>query len=256
MEIMRIKMLKRNLSGNFSLLLRSDLGSMTAGNTKCRDCCYKLKPIIMKFVVISDTHGLHREMRLPAGDVIVHCGDFCNFGNREHAYDFLDWFRELDFEHKVFIAGNHDRIAADDEAQFWAWIPEGVTYLEDSGVVIEGINLWGSPVQPDLIGWAFGRRRGEAMRAHWDLIPPHTDVLITHTPPYGILDQSSSGQVLGCEVLQERLSSVCPKVHVFGHIHASYGKVQDRSTIYINASSINSQYELINPPVVFDLPTP
>jgi predicted phosphohydrolase len=195
---------------------------------------------------------LHRNLELPAGDVIIHGGDFCDLSQESQVYDFLDWFSGLDFRHKVFIAGNHDLFAADQAAKFQKLIPEGVIYLEDSGTKIGDIQLWGSPYQPDLVGWAFGRQRGAAMQKHWRLIPEQTDLLITHTPPRGILDQSSSGRSLGCEMLEERLKVIRPKVHVFGHIHASYGQVQEAETLFINASNLDSRQGLVNPPIVFE----
>lgn len=206
----------------------------------------------MKFVAISDTHGLHRDLALPAGDVIIHGGDFCDLGEESNVYDFLDWFASLNFEHKIFIAGNHDFFAADQAAKFQRIIPKEVTYLEDSGTIINGIQLWGSPYQPDLVGWAFGLPRGEALQPHWQLIPETTDLLITHTPPRGILDRSSSGRSLGCEMLEKRLKIVQPKVHIFGHIHASFGQEKQQGIHYINASNINSNLGLVNLPVVFE----
>lgn len=206
----------------------------------------------MKFVAISDTHGMHRSLNLPEGDVLIHSGDFCDFGREAHVYDFLEWFGELDFNYKVFIAGNHDLFAADQSEKFRRLIPEEVIYLEDSGTTFEGINLWGSPYQPDLVGWAFGRPRGEALLEHWQQIPKSTNILITHTPPLGILDQASSGRSLGCEILAQRLELVKPDVHVFGHIHAGYGQVRHEGTLYINASNINTQKGLVNAPVVFE----
>ncbi len=63
----------------------------------------------MKILHLSDTHGLHKNLRsLPEADVIVHSGDFTFAGSEEEAYDFMNWFCNLPYEHKVFIAGNHD----------------------------------------------------------------------------------------------------------------------------------------------------
>ncbi|PHN01102.1 metallophosphatase domain-containing protein [Flavilitoribacter nigricans] len=206
----------------------------------------------MKFVAISDTHGLHRNLSLPEGDVIMHGGDFCDLGKEAQVHDFLDWYDSLDFAHKIFIAGNHDLMAADEPRKFRSLIPEGITYLEDSGITIGGIQIWGSPYQPDLIGWAFGRPRGAAMQQHWDLIPESTDLLLTHTPPQGILDQSSSGLTLGCEELKQRLAFIRPRVHVFGHIHAAYGQDRRDGIHFINASNINSRHGLVNEAVTFE----
>ena len=206
----------------------------------------------MKFVAISDTHGEHRGLNLPKGDVIIHAGDFCHYGSDDHMHNFLKWYKALDFETKILVAGNHDYFAAEHSEKFLELLPKEITYLNDSGVSIGGINIWGSPVQPDLVGWAFGKRRGEAMKPHWDLIPKNIDILVTHTPPYGILDKSRSGTSLGCEELSKKLDELKVKFHIFGHIHAAYGQKQNGTTKFINAANYNSSKGLVNPPITFE----
>lgn len=204
----------------------------------------------MKIVAISDTHGLHRGLKLPQGDMIIHAGDMCHFGDEQQLYDFLKWYNQLDFKYKILVAGNHDFLAADEPEKFEAALPKSILYLNDSGVEIESYQIWGSPVQPDLVGMAFGRPRGKAMNKHWKLIPDDVDVLITHTPPKGILDDSTRTNLLGCEYLRKKLDDVQPKLHIFGHVHASYGITEIEQTTYINASSIGDKQSLINPPIV------
>lgn len=206
----------------------------------------------MKFVTISDTHGKHRALNLPDGDVLIHAGDFCHYGSESDLHDFLDWFQLLDFDTKILIGGNHDFFAAEQPKAFQQLLPTGITYLNDSGATVNGIKLWGSPVQPDLTGWAFGKERGAAMKKHWDLIPLDTEILITHTPPYGILDQSRSGKSIGCKVLTKQLKVLQVKFHVFGHVHASYGRKSIKETEFINVSNMNSAKGLVNEPLVFE----
>jgi predicted phosphodiesterase len=206
----------------------------------------------MKFVVISDTHGKHRELKLPKGDVIIHSGDFCHYGSNDNLYDFLLWYKELEFETKILIGGNHDFFAAEESEQFVKMLPKGIIYLNDSGFMLKGIKIWGSPVQPDLVGWAFGKNRGQEMKTHWDLIPKDIRILITHTPPHGILDKSRSGRSIGCEELSKKLNELNLKFHIFGHVHASYGTKVIGETKFINASNINSSKGLVNKPIIFD----
>lgn len=167
--------------------------------------------------------------------------------------DFLEWLVNLNFEYKLLIGGNHDFFAANAPKQFLDLVPKEVTYLCNSGVTINGCHFWGSPYQPDLKGWAFGEDRGAPMRKHWTLIPNHTTVLITHTPPYGILDQSRSGRHLGCEILSERIEQLTLQTHIFGHVHASYGQREVADTLYINASNFNSSKGLVHAPIVFSI---
>ena len=208
----------------------------------------------MKLALISDTHARHRAFRsLPIADVIIHAGDFCHFGGKHGLEDFLLWYSELPYRHKLLIGGNHDFLPAEDPTLFRKLLPENIQYLEDEGVEIEGVHFWGSPVQPDLVGMAFGRYRGGVMNKHWGLIPESTDVLITHTPPFGILDRSRSGRNLGCECLKQHLFRIQPKLHVFGHIHASFGERRAEQTHFINATSIRNDSKLLRPPLTFEI---
>lgn len=216
---------------------------------RCRE--QEKNDLRMKFVTISDTHGKHRGLNLPDGDVIIHSGDFCHYGSDDDMHDFLKWFNELEFKIKILVGGNHDFFAAEQSEKFKKILPDGIIYLNDSGTKINGINIWGSPVQPDLIGWAFGKKRGTEMKKHWDLIPENTNILITHTPPFGILDKSRSGKSIGCEELSNRLKDLKIKFHIFGHVHASYGEEQNGKTKFINASNINSSKGLVNKPITF-----
>ncbi|MGV3656308.1 MAG: metallophosphatase domain-containing protein [Chitinophagaceae bacterium] len=208
----------------------------------------------MKFVAISDTHCRHKSLKLPKGDVLLHAGDVTYKGERWEVMDFLDWFGKQNYTYKIFIAGNHDfyfeKISS---AAMQAVLPKEVIYLNDSGITINNINVWGTPVTPWYYNWAFNRPRGTAINRHWQLIPADTDVLITHGPPYGLLDTVINGRNTGDKDLRKRVEALKPKVHLFGHIHESYGVEKRGETKFINATVLNESYELVNPPVVFEL---
>lgn len=206
----------------------------------------------MKIIIISDTHGYHRELNLPQGDLIIHCGDFCHYGSDRNFLDFNDWYSALDYKHKILISGNHDFISAEYPEKFMNLLSDNIIYLNDSGVEIQGIKFWGSPVQPDLVGWAFGRKRGDEMEQHWKLIPNDINFLITHTPPKGILDKSGRGAELGCGRLLKKVEKLKPKFHVFGHVHRSYGIKNDNGTTFINASNMDSAKGLVNKPFIVE----
>ncbi|MBX2870699.1 MAG: metallophosphatase domain-containing protein [Saprospiraceae bacterium] len=203
----------------------------------------------MKIICISDTHGLHEQLALPEGDIIIHAGDITDHGSQTEVVAFLDWFSDLDYAHKIFIGGNHDIFLDEYPVEVLELLPANVTYLRNNEYEVNGINIWGSPVSPDLIYWAFGKRRSE-MADHWRFMPGEVDILITHTPPFGILDQSSSYDHLGCEALLECVKEIKPRLHIFGHIHASYGSREEEETTYINASNLDSYQGLINPPII------
>jgi Icc-related predicted phosphoesterase len=208
----------------------------------------------LKFVAISDTHCRHYNLKLPKGDVLIHAGDVTYRGRQDEVEDFLKWFREQPFRYKVFIAGNHDFFFQKTKKEtLEKMIPREVIYLNDSGIELEGIKLWGSPITPFFFDWAFNRLRGATINKHWKLIPPDTDILITHGPVFGILDTVMNDRHVGCKDLLIKVKEVKPKVHVCGHIHESYGKIRKNETLFINACVLNESYEFINPPLTFQL---
>lgn len=207
----------------------------------------------MRLVFISDTHLKHQQIVLPPGDVLVHAGDCTMRGSVGEVQTFLDWFAAQPHPHKVLIAGNHDFLAEKQPALFQAMLPDNIHYLNDSGVVVGDLRFWGSPVTPWFFDWAFNRERGADIRRHWDLIPTDTDVLITHGPPYGILDEVvRNPRPVGCRDLLKRCEDIGPRAHVFGHIHEGYGQIEKQDTLYVNASVLNEKYKPVNRPVVWD----
>jgi Icc-related predicted phosphoesterase len=94
---------------------------------------------------------------------------------------------------------------------------------------------------------------GTFARALWDAIPDDTDIVITHGPPRGILDRAARvGIGVGCEFLAARIDEICPQLHVFGHIHEAYGRLNGDKTTYVNASILNLAYEVANAPQVLE----
>lgn len=168
--------------------------------------------------------------------------------------DFLRWFSSLPFKHKIFIAGNHDFYFEKEKAAvIQDFLPEGVTYLFDSEVVIDGIKIWGSPITPWFFDWAFNRKRGAPIRKHWAKIPADTDIVMTHGPVFGIHDLVGNTRNAGCADLLQTLESIKPKFHVCGHIHEGYGRTKRNGINFLNASLLNEAYILVNKPMVFEI---
>ncbi len=61
-------------------------------------------------------------------------------------------------------------------------------------------------------------------------------ILLTHDPPFDILDMSFFGSSAGSVELREFVEKMRPALHVFGHIHESAGVVKHRGTIFVNAA--------------------
>lgn len=208
----------------------------------------------MKIVAISDTHGQHSMLKLPKADMIIHAGDISSRGTLSEVKEFYRWFSSLNYTYKVFIAGNHDfYFEKQNVHDISKNVPSGIVYLNDSGVNIEGLSIWGSPVQPWFYDWAFNRTRGSKIKKHWDLIPNNTDILITHGPAYGVLDKTIAGEAVGCQELREKVFTVNPRVAICGHIHEAYGQERIAQTNFINASVLDVRYRLVNAPILFEI---
>ncbi len=202
----------------------------------------------MKIVCISDTHNKHKSINIPPGDVIIHAGDFTECGNKVETLDFLGWFSTLPHPHKILVAGNHDFYLEKHESSIAEIIPNNIHYLKDKGITIDGVNFWGSPYTRGNGSWAFNRITGEDIMRHWDLIPEDTDFLITHSPPFRILDELDNKIHIGCDKLLQRIKEISPDYHIFGHNHNDYGVERTSKTVFINSSCVDSRYRLINAP--------
>jgi 3',5'-cyclic AMP phosphodiesterase CpdA len=215
----------------------------------------------MKITIISDTHTKHRycENDLPGGDLLIHAGDFMNSGyNPMDAMEFFQWFDEIEnYDFKVFIAGNHDRWMQDktEESRGILTGYKTIEYLQDDWMTVgdsdphdpnvKTAKIYGSPWQPEFYNWAFNLpRNGEELKSKWDMIHEDTDILITHGPAWGFLDdvEGNRNVHLGCELLAERIKQIKPKIHICGHIHSGYGHYFDGYTHYFNASVLNERY--------------
>jgi hypothetical protein len=243
----------------------------------------------MRITHISDTHNKHKQLdgKLPGGQLLIHSGDISSLGRKQEIESFIKWFDKQDYMHKVFIAGNHDMtfdreiLLRDKLAHFEGrteydtecaegkpqWLeeilgnlPNGMYYLENSSIKLEGINIWGSPVSPSFgYGWGFNKDRGHDINEVWSKIPMDTDIVITHSPIYGYNDRAqNTNQNVGCSDLYHRLHEVKPHLHFAGHIHEGHGwgtipYKDEWGDIYtFNGSTCNLRYEAINNPITFD----
>lgn len=202
----------------------------------------------MRIVLISDTHSLQLHFdKLPEADMIVHSGDVSKRGTRSQVLDFFAWYSSLPYRYKIFIAGNHDFLFEQDPEFIQKNLPDNLIYLENSGIEIEGIKFWGSPITPWFYDWAFNRMRGDDILKYWNMIPKDTNYLITHGPPYLLLDKVNNRynatDNVGCKDLKNKLFTL-PDLRImqFGHIHEARGYTQLNNIHLFNASSLNEEY--------------
>jgi len=203
----------------------------------------------MRLVITSDTHGRHDLIPdLPAGDVLVHAGDFMNSGlYPEEILSFNHWLSNQPIQRRVVCGGNHNRLFQNMPELARQFLTNAIN-LENTGVTIDGVSFWGSPYTPEFLNWAFMYPRGPAARQYWDQIPHDLDVLITHGPPFGILDQTErGGPHLGCEELLKAVEEKRPKVHIFGHIHGGAGAFDNGTPRFANAAFLSERYQPAEP---------
>lgn len=205
----------------------------------------------IRLVLMSDTHGHHRQVEVADGDLLIHAGDFTFFNGSTFAIrDFSDWLGQLPHRSKVLIPGNHDSGFVD--PAFRELITEA-TLLINEGTVMQGLRIWGSPCTPNDWG-VFGPGTAQEREGLFSRIPEDTDILVTHGPPRGILDQSAlGGKHQGCDQLLTAVRRVRPRVHVFGHVHQHYGMVRSAGTLFVNAALAASDYSIAKCPIVLEI---
>jgi Icc-related predicted phosphoesterase len=210
----------------------------------------------MKIVALSDTHGSHRSVNMPQGDIVIHCGDYTRRSNYPGTLDFIQWYSNLKFSYKILIAGNHDRFTEKRKQDFFEIINgRGIIYLENQSVQIGNNKFFGSPYTQKFVGiGSFTYSNEHETRKIWNLIPEDTNILLTHGPAKGFRDFSKTeNKHTGCDVLLEHILKIKCPYHIFGHIHESYGIEANEDTVFINASLVNGAEELINKPVIIEL---
>lgn len=206
----------------------------------------------IRLVLLSDTHECHREVDVPGGDILIHAGDFSLFSKSLRAIDdFNNWLGELPHSHVLLVPGNHEFFLEADPRR--RSLLTNATVLINEGIEIDGLRIWGSPTTP-LYGGAFGLSSPEDRKRLYARIPDGTDILITHGPPYGILDMApGSSMHSGCRELLDAVLRVRPKLHVCGHIHGAGGIFATEHTTFVNAALPGVSAELERGPTVLDM---
>ena len=197
----------------------------------------------VRVVLISDTHGCHRQLRIPVGDVLIHGGDFTRMGREEDAVDFNNWLGELPHAHKIVVDGNHEHNAP------WkartAAMLSNATFLRDAAVTLpNGLRVHGTG-----FCWPM-KSRNPTYEAVAD---GSADVLVCHGPVAGYADGGS-----GCAELLRLVRRLRPRLVVSGHIHASHAVVEGRGgesgTTFVNAANAHRGHAHMGwEPVVVDL---
>lgn len=207
-----------------------------------------------KVVCLSDTHGLHKKLKLPEGDILIHSGDMLNHGVIDELVDFNAWLGKQNFRYKICVAGNHDRVFQHNP-ELARKVLSNAIYLQDELVVVEGLRIYGTPWTPTFGYWSFMASEAD-LKYHYSYIPEDLDILVSHGPPKGILDIVPRGVHAGSTSMKEALTKLTlpPIHHIFGHLHTGGGKtVEVGDTFYHNAAICTEEYKPLNKIITFDI---
>lgn len=217
-----------------------------------------------KIIAISDVHGKWNKLgQLEPCDVLISAGDYSFKGEKHMVKDFHEWLNKQDAGYIISVQGNHELWVEknfDEAKQIAETACPGIHFIGSHGEVnIEGIKFYGSAITPWFFNWAWNVERGSDIIKEWAKIPSDTNVLITHGPPYGILDvvpyaDGTPKQRVGCHDLMLRIGQLPNlKAHVFGHIHHSHGRQYFNGVQFYNASICDEQYMPTNPVTIFEI---
>lgn len=219
----------------------------------------------MKIWLISDTHGEHESLDLPKVDAVIHCGDESNHGNawmnEPEARRFFDWYSALEIPTKVFVPGNHS--TAIEQGLIRASDYPEVRFLIHDSMQWNGLKIFGSPYTPEFFNWAYMKARSQ-LDIVWQSIPDDVDILITHGPPKGIMDETADMYTgkpvhVGSKSLMRHVEErIRPRIHSFGHIHDepginNFGTITRGATQFINCACCNLTGGLEHHGVIVDL---
>lgn len=187
----------------------------------------------MKIVLISDTHQQHRKITIPECDLLIHSGDACNWGNEIEFLSFANWMNEqTQAKHRVYSPGNHDWHVEREPAMARSALGDTHLLVGES-ITLAGLNIHGIPWSPAFCSWAFqadddDRNEGyTSMETHLRRMPATADILVTHGPPYGLLDKNAQGEHCGSKTVRRWLDrGTFPdslRLITCGHIHEGAG---------------------------------
>lgn len=225
---------------------------------------------------IADLHGHYP--KLEGGDLLIVAGDLTRTDGPDEHVDFAMWINKQNYKKKIVISGNHDnshiKYGGDlfnqntmeylcDSGTEFQYEQNEIIYNSDNSVILDvavkkmkKLKIWGSPWTKTFKGMnphckAFTVDTEEELVKKWSLIPQGIDILVTHSPSYGVLDEVSDGENVGSETLIKPMIKSGCRLHVFGHIHEAYGKFYNPmlGITYVNASHVNEKYQPVNKPI-------
>lgn len=213
----------------------------------------------MKICAISDTHNRHNQLKIPECDLLIHAGDWTSLGYKHEVQTFAKWLsKQTQCKEIIVIPGNHEQEFEKQLPLSLTWFKEkalNVHLLINEEITLFGKKIYGSPITPFFNNWAWNKHRGEEIKRYWNMIPDDVNILITHGPPFDILDKVvNTFMPLGCAQLHDRIKELNQlDLHFFGHIHSPGGQnIKNGRVTHYNAAMCNEEYKLTNKLTVID----
>jgi len=218
----------------------------------------------LKIVCLSDTHNQLNQIKIPKGDILIVAGDWTYFGHQNELQKFGNHLRKLPHDTKLIIPGNHD-ITLDEKHTLYH--KDAISWIKLDRNTILGINeivtirnlriLCVSYINPIGLYNRWGFERDEQaqsdfynkIKTHDMILEGPVDIVVSHSPPFGIMDEENYGS----RPLLEFIQQVRPKYHIFGHCHDGHGKQIIDGITYINSASCTREYKATNKPIVFEI---
>lgn len=217
----------------------------------------------VRILHLSDTHNLHDSIEstfpMPAADILIHTGDFTNFGKDAEFASVNEWLGKLThrYKHIIGILGNHDWIEPEhslsakvtSNPKFWKSRLSNLNLLQSESVSVMGLSIFGS-------SWKAGQSHGNP--EGFGKIPSGVDMVLTHGPAYGILDLCGNAPWGSSKELLQHLGDAKPKIHLFGHVHEQRGVWQREHDAFVGGveyrPAANAQaYRTTSPPAEYPL---
>jgi Icc-related predicted phosphoesterase len=206
----------------------------------------------MKLCLVSDLHGYRP--RFEESDVLVIAGDLTARDREIEYQEFAIWLSILPFKRIIIVPGNHDVFLSD--LHNAREVYKDFIVLIDDSYEHNGVKFYGSPWTKRFHGqnincMAYTMRTEAELAETFLSIPKDTDILITHSPPFGILDNCDYGRK-GSISLMKTVELINPSLHVFGHIHEGAGVKKHKDTTFLNAAQLNEMYDIAHSPYYFE----
>ncbi|KAJ9470713.1 UPF0046 protein K07C11.7 [Diplonema papillatum] len=227
--------------------LAAGLVASAAAYLVCRACSRRPRRAALgiRVVCISDTHGKHRDMTIPPGDVLIHGGDSTHFGKKSDIVDLNAWLAELPHAYKIVIDGNHEANAdwkhqTSNLLQNATFLRNGATQLH---IVKDGVHR-----TVKIFGCKFSWPVTAGSISPYYL-PEDADIVVNHVPPKG---RNDGGE--GCALFSQAIEQV-PRLRlvVGGHVHSAHGRSESGGVVYVNAANCRDGYSIGWDPVVVDI---